>query len=355
MTRAEVAVEIIGRVGAWFALVGKSAVTDGTNPDLNSPIRRALAALKITVADPAHVTDAEIGQVPAAKVEEFFNLVEFFALDGLTGSITGSVSQLGPRREDQTKIVAPLTARLKRLSDLTKDDRPDAPVEAGEFKRTIFPYAPVAVHAVWRAGAGQMPAQAATPIIPTPTPDDDQDIVIDVDDKVDAAFDKVYAADATAKAVGVTLPAITKPNDGKRVTINLVKAAGGNGVVVRCQTGNTIIGIIADAPVDAATATFGGVGDTLLLIVDADNARWLAQHTSTGGKRGGRVIKRRITTVSNVPFVIQHDWGTLDVDATIRDAATRALVRLHVQPQDQLVEITSAADQEYDVILEEIV
>ncbi len=354
MTRADVEVEIIGRVGSWFALVGKSSVTDGTNPDLNSPIRRALASLKITVADPAHVTDAEIGQVPADKNEEFFNLVEFFALDGLTGSITGSVSQLGPRREDQTKIVAPLTARLKRLSDLTKEDRPDAPVEAGEFKRTIFPYAPVAVHAVWRAGSGQRPAQAATPINPTPTPDD-EDIVIDVNDKVDAAFDKVYAADATAKPVGVTLPAITKPNDGKRVTINLVKAAGGNAVVVRCRPDNTILGIIADVPVDAATASFGGVGDSLLLIADADNKRWLAQHTSTGGKRGGRVIKRRIKTVPNVPFVIQHDWGTLDVDATTRDAATGDVVRLHVQPQERAVEITSAADLEYDVILEEIV
>lgn len=60
LARAAVEAEIVDRIGPRMAFMGMSVITDGTNPSLNGPIRKALAGMGFPMAAPLLVTDADL-------------------------------------------------------------------------------------------------------------------------------------------------------------------------------------------------------------------------------------------------------------------------------------------------------
>lgn len=69
LTRAAVEAEIVSEIGPRMAFMGVPVVTDGTNPSLNGPIRKALADMGFPTAIPLVVADGDLSTFYAAGID----------------------------------------------------------------------------------------------------------------------------------------------------------------------------------------------------------------------------------------------------------------------------------------------
>lgn len=128
LTRAAVEYEIVDRIGPRLACVGMSTAVDGSNVNLNGPIRRALADLGRTTATPLLVTDADLAPLmpassttparDAARLERLCDLACLYALESVLGH-TDSNDVDWKAGQDQvwaSQFVAALQADLSRFA-----------------------------------------------------------------------------------------------------------------------------------------------------------------------------------------------------------------------------------------------
>ncbi len=286
VNRASIEQEAVNALRAYLLLAGKSVATDGTNADLTAPMRQALSAIGITPETPLQVSDADIAKIPIGKLDEFLSLVQYNTATLLVGNITGTTSQLGPRRESTKEALTSLNAILKRLGEDTAGTRQD-PQQIGQ---QVWSMGAAPVWGVWRpTGAAFEPTSLAaprivnraadTPATPNqPDPVDEKDVVIDVAAPTVANYGKVYVASPTSVSgpVAVQLPPIVAGDDGKAVRV--MHGPGTMPVTIDGQ-GKQITGLVAGKYQTAPSITLGAEGESVLLVADEDNNRWLvAEH-----------------------------------------------------------------------------
>jgi hypothetical protein len=80
LTVAALEAEIITRIGGKWGQAQLSVLTNGSNPDLKSPIRRGLRYVGLTPADPITPVDADLAAVPATSAEVYMDAATLEAL-----------------------------------------------------------------------------------------------------------------------------------------------------------------------------------------------------------------------------------------------------------------------------------
>ena len=87
LTRAAIEGELIDRVGVLMTKVGRDGATvDGTNVNLNDPIRRGLRSLGLDTADPIQVTDADLAVVTGWSIEKLLDAAELRCIESIWGN-----------------------------------------------------------------------------------------------------------------------------------------------------------------------------------------------------------------------------------------------------------------------------
>lgn len=90
LTRAQAEAMLVRRCGRWMSRAKMAVVTDGTNADLNDPIRLALQAMGLAVADVTSVSDADLVALDVAttKLDEFLDRAEVRTLESVLGNMS---------------------------------------------------------------------------------------------------------------------------------------------------------------------------------------------------------------------------------------------------------------------------
>lgn len=138
ITRANVEREACNLVGRLMSLVGLAGgVFDGTNPDLNAPIRDGLTRMGYSTADPITVADADLVALDQRAIRRLMEWSELFTLEqvdrdwwrasaspspGLTAEILASV---------RSRVVARIAA-LKAIV-MTPYQSQNVPIAMGEI------------------------------------------------------------------------------------------------------------------------------------------------------------------------------------------------------------------------------
>jgi hypothetical protein len=85
LTRTFAETDLVNALGArLLRRCGMAATTDGAgspNPDLNGPLLRALYQFRLTAADPTNVSDADLAQVPPARMIRFLDFAKIMTID----------------------------------------------------------------------------------------------------------------------------------------------------------------------------------------------------------------------------------------------------------------------------------
>lgn len=123
-----------------MAFVGKSVVTDGSNPSLNGPIRRALASLGFACSSPPAVTDADLAPVlpagsttPTADAWRFERLIDLACLTALRNVLWFTTGEdvdwkAGIDEVKASQFVTQLGKDIAQLEEaVSKPLGPDAP------------------------------------------------------------------------------------------------------------------------------------------------------------------------------------------------------------------------------------
>lgn len=123
ITRAQAEAMIVGRVASWLAKAKLSTAVDGTNPDMNDPMRRALAALGLGVSDPAAVADADFAALTDEDLDEFLDRAELAAMKRVRGNFTKtSVMVTGAVQTYTSDLLRQLAAIIPQMeADIQRD------------------------------------------------------------------------------------------------------------------------------------------------------------------------------------------------------------------------------------------
>lgn len=88
LTRAQIESVIVGgRARRPVVMAEFSTLTDGTNPDANDWIARALETLGVPPADRASVTDADLTRIGLAGESRLLDLIEINAIEACFGQL----------------------------------------------------------------------------------------------------------------------------------------------------------------------------------------------------------------------------------------------------------------------------
>jgi hypothetical protein len=136
-TRAQFENDMVRRCGRQMAYAHLDATTvDGTNIDMNDPLCVAMGSLGYPVADPSHVTDADLLRVGPGDVGQLKAVGEWRCLESVLGN-RASPDQMADTNNQQWhgSFWAELEKRAARLkADLEKQYGVGlAPIEAGVF------------------------------------------------------------------------------------------------------------------------------------------------------------------------------------------------------------------------------
>jgi hypothetical protein len=117
LTRQQAEADVVNGLGAdLLSLVGMATTTDGAaapNADLDGPFYRALAHLGYAAAAPPAVTDADLAQVPAARVVRFLDYAKIMAVDVARLRLAGR-----PQRQEWDDYKVQYGDPAKVLADL---------------------------------------------------------------------------------------------------------------------------------------------------------------------------------------------------------------------------------------------
>ena len=87
LTRAAAESQLVRRAGKIMVRVGLDGTTqNGTNVDLNDPIRMAVRYMGLAVADAITVVDADVAPIIGWAIEQFLDLAEFRLFQSIWGN-----------------------------------------------------------------------------------------------------------------------------------------------------------------------------------------------------------------------------------------------------------------------------
>lgn len=112
LTVAGLEAETISRVGGKLAQAGLSPLTDGNNPDLKGPIRKALRYVGVLPADPATVGDSDLANVPPGMAEVYMDAVTLESLYAAQGRFLNGFDQ---KVQDQSQSLHQIMADLAAM------------------------------------------------------------------------------------------------------------------------------------------------------------------------------------------------------------------------------------------------
>lgn len=116
LTRANVELILIARVGAWLTSAGLDGVTvSGSNESLNDPIGWAIRQAGGTVSNPAFVTDADVQTVASVDLDKLLDLAEYRVLLSVLSNNTATDIKAGPVEIKDSQFGAALLARIAAL------------------------------------------------------------------------------------------------------------------------------------------------------------------------------------------------------------------------------------------------
>jgi hypothetical protein len=115
LTRANLESFLVSRMGGKLAFVGRSQVTDGTNPDLNDAIVDAVILLGGSVTDYVNIIDLDVQTVPPKKISPLRGLTELFALRAIWGWFTDINESAGGRTQSWASMSQEITTRIAAL------------------------------------------------------------------------------------------------------------------------------------------------------------------------------------------------------------------------------------------------
>lgn len=96
LTRAAIEAVMIRRCGGKMIAAGLDGKTqDGTNADLNDPIRTAVSAMHIITVDPINVADVDVAQVTGYAISKLLDLAQLGVLYAVLGNWTDFDQQTG--------------------------------------------------------------------------------------------------------------------------------------------------------------------------------------------------------------------------------------------------------------------
>jgi hypothetical protein len=120
LMRANLETFLVRRLGGKLEFVGRSTLTDGTNPDLNDAIIDAVVQLGGSVQDFGNVSDADIQSVPVASTPTLRGLCELFALRTIWGWFLETSESAGGRSQAWASMSAEITQRITALETTYK-------------------------------------------------------------------------------------------------------------------------------------------------------------------------------------------------------------------------------------------
>lgn len=116
ITRADIELELISRVGGWLTNVGLDGATvNGTNTSLNSPIRYGIQGSGGSVVSPSLVTDADVQTVAANKLDQLYDIAELRTLDTVWSHFTLVDAKAGPVEAKSSQFAGYLKDRIAAL------------------------------------------------------------------------------------------------------------------------------------------------------------------------------------------------------------------------------------------------
>lgn len=127
LTRANVETILVKRIGKWLTATGLDGTTvNGSNPDLNDPIGRAVRALGLSVADVTEVANADLNAVGASEYDKLFDLAELRALETCLSNYDKVNLSLGPRSESFDQLRNGMIQAIKFKREQIASDYDDS-------------------------------------------------------------------------------------------------------------------------------------------------------------------------------------------------------------------------------------
>jgi hypothetical protein len=125
LTRANLESFLVSRVGGKLAFVGRSQVTNGTNPDLNDAIVDAVLLLGGSVTDYSDVSDLDVQTVLSfrtfvlqSRFSALRGLCELFALRAIWGWFLDIDESAGGRTQSWATMSQEIVTRIAALEAL---------------------------------------------------------------------------------------------------------------------------------------------------------------------------------------------------------------------------------------------
>lgn len=118
LTRAPVEGVLIRRAGTILRAVGLDGTTqNGTNADLNDPIRRALRTLGCDSADPINVVDADLAPVTGWQVEKLLDAAELRLLESIWGNWAEVSQRISQGENEFQQLADRIQTRIECLEE----------------------------------------------------------------------------------------------------------------------------------------------------------------------------------------------------------------------------------------------
>lgn len=119
LTVAAIEAELLTLLGPFLDAVGLDATThDGTNAALRGPIRRAVARLGLTTADPIDVADADLVDLTRTQYERLISLAQLRALE----VIWGNWAEVDEKAGEESQSLSQLADRIERWIKALKEE-----------------------------------------------------------------------------------------------------------------------------------------------------------------------------------------------------------------------------------------
>lgn len=116
LTRAQVEISLISRVGRWLTNASLDGETnDGTNESLNDAIAYAIRVAGGTVADLSLVTNGDFSAVAAADTDKLLDVAELRTLENVLSNFTLVDAKAGPVEAKQSQFADRLERVIARL------------------------------------------------------------------------------------------------------------------------------------------------------------------------------------------------------------------------------------------------
>jgi hypothetical protein len=116
LTRAALESILIRRCGRRMAFANLDGITaNGTNLDLNDPIREGLLSLDISAVNPVQVADSDFVNVQGPQVSQILDVAELRVLESILGNWDEFDQAHGIDRQDLGKMGEAIRARINDL------------------------------------------------------------------------------------------------------------------------------------------------------------------------------------------------------------------------------------------------